>query len=261
MSFDGVSGEYADKAIIQQRAARKIIGLLDLGGSESVLDVGCGPGHITAMLSGATTGKVVGTDISEAMIGEARSSHPDVGFMCVAAEDLDFKGEFDAVLCNSALQWFADTGRALAAINTALKSPGRLALACPATKHFSPFFERVILGVARRPEITPVFSHWMNPWFFLPDVDAYREMFERHGFQTVHLSIDHEVHEHSADEAYGVYSSAAAVGYASPEYYDCDITGEYVEEFDRAVREEIEGLAVGGRVFVDFNRLYYIGAK
>ena len=50
MSFDRVSDEYAEKSHIQKSAAEKLIGLLDLRGSESVLDVGCGPGHITAML-------------------------------------------------------------------------------------------------------------------------------------------------------------------------------------------------------------------
>jgi cyclopropane fatty-acyl-phospholipid synthase-like methyltransferase len=68
MSFDRVSDEYAEKSLTQKNAARKLTGLLGLRGSESVLDVGCGPGHITAMLAGMSTGKVLGTDVSEAMI-------------------------------------------------------------------------------------------------------------------------------------------------------------------------------------------------
>ncbi len=169
MSFDRVSDEYAEKSLIQKSAARKLMGLLDLRGNESVLDVGCGPGHITALLAGTTTGKVLGTDVSEAMIEEARSSHSGI--------------------------------------------------------------------------------------------DAYREMFERHGFVTVHLSIDHEVDEQTVEEAYGVYAIGAAVGYANSAYYECDITDEYVEGFNRAVREEMERISDGGRVLMDFNRLYYVGEK
>jgi len=261
MSFDRVSDEYAKKSLVQKSAAEKLMGLLDLRGNESVLDVGCGPGHITALLAGATTGKVLGTDLSEAMIEEARSGHPGIEFRRVPAEHLDFEGEFDAVFCNSALQWFEDAERSLGAIRRALKSRGRLALACPATEHFSPWFEKVIGGAARRPEITPVFVHWRNPWFFLPDIEAYREMFERHGFVTSHLSIDHEVDEQTVDEAYGVYAIGAAMGYANSAYYECDVTDEYVEGFNRAVREEMERISEGGRVFMDFNRLYYVGEK
>jgi trans-aconitate methyltransferase len=261
MSFDRVSDEYEEKSIMQQRVARKLIDLLDLGGSESVLDVGCGPGHITAALTGLTTGRVVGTDVSEAMIEEARSSHPDIEYRCVAAEDLDFEREFDAVFCNSALHWFPNPQRSLDGMYRALESQGRIGIACPATRHFSPFFEKVILGVALRPEIAPVFAHWRFPWFFLPDIDAYREMFERHGFRTVHISIDHEVYDFSVDEAYGTFSIGASVGYANPAYYECDITDEYVEGFNSAVREEMEKIAEGGRVYMDFNRLYYIGER
>ena len=103
MSFDRVSDEYAEKSLTQKNAAKKLTGLLGLRGSESVLDVGCGPGHITAMLAVMSTGKVLGTDVSEAMLEEARLSYPDIEFQRVAAEDLDYEGEFDAVFCNSAL--------------------------------------------------------------------------------------------------------------------------------------------------------------
>jgi trans-aconitate methyltransferase len=261
MSFDRVSDEYAEKSLVQMRSARKLMGLLGLRGNESVLDVGCGPGHITAMLAGTTTGKVVGTDVSEAMTEEARSGHPGIEFRRVASEDLGFEGEFDTVFCNSALHWFIDVERSLDAIHRALKSPGRLAVSCPATEHFSPWLERVILGVARRPEITPVFSHWRRPWFSLPDEAAYRELFERHGFLTAHLSIEHEVDEQTVDEAFGVFAVGGAVGFTGPEYYGCEVTDEYLESFNRAVREEMEGIADGGRVLVDFNRLYYVGEK
>jgi trans-aconitate methyltransferase len=40
------------------------------------------------------------------------------------------------VFCNSALHWFLDREKAISAIHSALNSPGRLALTCPATEHF-----------------------------------------------------------------------------------------------------------------------------
>jgi trans-aconitate methyltransferase len=261
LSADWLSDEYAGKSIVQRGAAGKLLRVLDLRGDESILDAGCGPGHITALLAGATTGKVVGTDISEAMIAEASSAFPAIEFRRVAAEDLDYAAEFDAVFCNSALQWFAEPDRALSAMSGALKPGGRLAVACPGTGHFSPFFEKVVAEVAGLPGIAPVFAGWRSPWFFLPDVESYASLFERYGLRTVHISIDREADRRSVDEAFGVYTVGASMGYANPAYYDCDVPAGYVDAFNRAVRDEMERVAVDGRVLMEFNRLYYVGEK
>lgn len=261
MAVDWSSDEYAEKSLVQQNAAGKLLGLFGLKGSESVLDVGCGPGHITALIAGITTGRVVGADASEAMIEEARERFRDIEFRVVRAEELDYESAFDAVFCSSALQWFSDAALSIRGMYRALKSPGRIALAGPGTSRFSPFFEKVIGGVALRPDIAPVFAHWRSPWFFLPGTDSYRDLFERAGFRTSHISIDLEANEYTVDEAYGVYSIGAAMGFANPAYYGCEVSADFIKEFNQAVREEMERLATGGRLLVEFNRLYYVGEK
>jgi len=65
-TFDSVSGEYGSRSLVQRKAGARLLELLDLAGDESILDVGCGPGHITRMLADATRGRVVGADISGA---------------------------------------------------------------------------------------------------------------------------------------------------------------------------------------------------
>ena len=47
-------------------------------GAQSVLDVGCGPGHYLAALAKMEVPRLVGVDVSEEMIGLARNN-PDVG--------------------------------------------------------------------------------------------------------------------------------------------------------------------------------------
>ena len=49
------------------------------GVTGQVVDVGCGTGHVTAVLRGAGL-PVAGVDPSEAVVGIARASHPDVPF-------------------------------------------------------------------------------------------------------------------------------------------------------------------------------------
>ena len=260
-SFDRVAGDYGSKSLVQACAARKLIGLLEIGPHESVLDVGCGPGHITRQLVDITDGRVAGTDISAGMISQAADAYPGIEFARVAAEDLDFDNEFDVVFCNSTLQWFSDGARAVGGMHTALKRGGRLGLACPSTPDFAPWFNSIMDVVSRRPEIAPTYAHRRNPWFHLPDIDAYRDFFEKSGFRTSFIEIEHEVTLYTVEEAFGIFTTGAARGFIGCDYYDIELTDEYLEAFSRAVREEMESRAVEGAVEVDFNRLYYIAGK
>ena len=258
-TFDGVSGEYGSRSVVQRKAGRKLLDLLDLAGDESILDVGCGPGHLTRMLADATGGRVVGTDISGGMIAQACESYPDLEFRRVPAEGLDYDGEFDVVYCNSTFQWFTDAKGALEAMHRALKPGGKIAISCPSTPEFAPWFNDIVRVVSERPEIRPTFAHWKKPWFHLPDRDAYQALFEEAGFETSYIALEHEVTRHTVEEAFGIFSTGAAQGFISQAYYDIELTPEYLAAFHRAAREEMERRAKDWMVEVDFNRLYYIG--
>jgi trans-aconitate methyltransferase len=260
-TFDRVAGEYGEKSLLQRQAAGKLYDLLELRGDESILDVACGPGHITHRLAEATTGRVVGTDISQSMIDEAGSLYPDIQFRCLAAEDLDYSREFDVVFCNSALQWFGDAPRAMRAMFNSLNSLGKAGVCCPATYEFAPWFGTIIMAAARRPAIGQVFQHWRSPWFQLQAVSDYQALFEDSGFKTAYIQLDHEVDDLSVEEAYGLFDTGAAQGFVGRDCYDIEIGDDYIEAFGRAVRQEMENAASGGRVEVDFNRLYYIGLR
>jgi SAM-dependent methyltransferase len=202
---------------------------------------------------------VVGTDISQGMVEEARAAHPGIEFRRLAAENLDYSGEFDVVFCNSALQWFSDAGKAVRAMRRALRSPGRLGIACPATFQFAPFFGRMVMAAVRRPELARVFAHWRSPWFQLGTVEEYRAFFEESGLATRLIRLDHEVDRLTVDDAFDVYMIGAAQGFATAEYYEVEIDDGYVGALNAAVREAMESEASGGEVTVDFNRLYYVG--
>jgi len=61
--------------------------------------------------------------------------------------------------------WFANPEKAIKGIYNALKSGGRLALACPATSAWSPWFGRIISKVSAFGDIKSVFSHWKSHGF------------------------------------------------------------------------------------------------
>ncbi|WP_220483146.1 trans-aconitate 2-methyltransferase [Paenibacillus thiaminolyticus] len=86
---------------------QNVIELLQPKAGESVLDVGCGTGDLTARIreSGA---HVVGIDKSEAMIAQARRKYPNLRFIVADAEcplPEAMAEAFDAVFSNAALHW------------------------------------------------------------------------------------------------------------------------------------------------------------
>jgi SAM-dependent methyltransferase len=75
-----------------------------------VLDVGCGPGALTAELVGRVgpTG-VTAVDPSAPFLEAARERHPDVTLLQASAEDLPFvDGSFDATLAQLVVHFMAD---------------------------------------------------------------------------------------------------------------------------------------------------------
>jgi SAM-dependent methyltransferase len=102
-----------------------------------VLDVGCGAG-VDTLISGMRTGpsgKVVGIDLTPAMLQKANKnlSMTDlihVRFEKGSVENLPFADEdFDVVTSNGALNLVPDKARAFAEIYRVLKSGGRLMVA------------------------------------------------------------------------------------------------------------------------------------
>ncbi len=68
---DELAGKPLDRAVLQA--------VTELAGAGIIADVGCGPGHVTRFLA-ARHARVIGVDISPAMIGVARGHAPALAF-------------------------------------------------------------------------------------------------------------------------------------------------------------------------------------
>lgn len=260
-AFDHVSGQYQRQALVQQAAAGRLLSLLDLREHERVLDVACGPGHITRQIQNLTRGRVAGTDISAAMIAQARAAYPDLEFRQLAAEALDYREEFDAVFCNSSFQWFAQPAKAVAAMRAALRPGGRLGISCPATEVWSTCFKGVAEEAGAHPDLKATFAHWRSPWFYLPEAPAYQALFEAQGLKTIQCRIEREERVFDLEQALAVFASGAAQGYTGATFYDVPIDEAYVSRFNACARQAMERRAKDGQVLVDFQRLYYVGVR
>lgn len=124
--------EYAAQSSQQQLWARELMAKLKLQGRESILDIGCGDGKVTAELArGVPEGRVVGIDSSPEMVAFSSRQFGGQGnlrFEVADARALPFDGEFDLVFSNAVLHWVHDHRPVLAGIRRSLKAGGRVML-------------------------------------------------------------------------------------------------------------------------------------
>jgi len=107
-------------AIAFAGSRRRIFGrLVDLAGvtaQDEVLDIGCGPGYLTALAASAGR-RAVGIDVSEQMVAEALRKRASGGcsFVVGKAEALDLPdASFDVVLSSLAIHHIPNDARAQA---------------------------------------------------------------------------------------------------------------------------------------------------
>ena len=123
---------YARHSSAQYEWARELIDKLHLRGHESVLDIGCGDGKVTALLAERVpNGRVTGIDRSENMVAFARQSFPPESYANLTFEQMDagritFENQFDVIFSNATLHWIKDHRAVLGGVQRSLKPGGRI---------------------------------------------------------------------------------------------------------------------------------------
>ncbi len=126
------AADYARHSRLQNRWGMGVIEGLALRGGETVLDLGCGDGRLTAQLARRVPqGRVVGADLSESMLALARKQFPpavcpNLSFVRMDFSSLALPANFDVVFSNAALHWVRDHRPVLAGVARCLRPGGRL---------------------------------------------------------------------------------------------------------------------------------------
>jgi SAM-dependent methyltransferase len=112
--------------------SRVVDELLDLAGVERgsrVLDLACGPGHISAA-AGSRGASPIGVDLAEGMLEIARRRHPAIQFKVADAEDLPFEdASFDAAIGGFVFNHLPDPERGAAEMARVLRPGGAASVA------------------------------------------------------------------------------------------------------------------------------------
>jgi len=101
--------DYAKNSSAQLQWAQELMAKLELSGNESVLDIGCGDGKISAQLAQVLkNGRVLGIDLSEEMIQLAsqqypQTTNPNLSFLQRDASKIHVPERFDIAFSNATL--------------------------------------------------------------------------------------------------------------------------------------------------------------
>jgi trans-aconitate 2-methyltransferase len=205
------ASEYARVSALQAAMAREVISLLDLKGTEQILDVGCGNGKTTAEIAARVpAGAVVGVDASAGMIAFAVAHcdpvlHANLQFAVADARHLPYRHEFDRVVSFNALHWIPEQDQALQSIHSAVRPRGRVQLRMvPKDKRKS--LEDTIEETRLSSRWNGYLNTFHDPYLHLT-VEQYVDLAERNGFKVCRT--------HTEAKAWDFQSRAAFLAFGS----------------------------------------------
>jgi trans-aconitate methyltransferase len=185
MENDGTTWDarlYEEKHAFVWKQAESLVELLAPRPGESILDLGCGTGHLTAQIASAGV-SVLGIDSSGEMIEEARRSYPGLRFDLVDARHLAYVDQFDAVFSNAVLHWINEPHRVVQGISRALKPGGRFVAEFGGKGNV-----KAILAAVQNALQAVGCSPVDSPWFF-PSVAEYAALLESAGLEVTFATL------------------------------------------------------------------------
>lgn len=145
----------------------EVLGRLELGGDETVLDAGCGSGRVSAeLLKRIPRGQLIAVDGSEAMIAKAEERLGDGATYLVAdLSELEVERPVDLVFSTATFHWILDHDRLFERLHAVLRPGGRLVAQCGGEGNVAEYAKAIAVAAAR-PEFATHFEGMGGMWNF-----------------------------------------------------------------------------------------------
>ncbi len=177
----------------QFRWGLRVLDSIELRGDECALDLGCGPGRLTAeLLNRLPQGRDIAVDASPSMILTARRELDHFGarlsFLQGDLLALELHSIADLAFSTATFHYVHDHARLFRVIHRALKPGGRLVAQCGG----GPNLERIrgrSYQLMRDPRFAAFFRDWRNPWNYTsPEKTA--ELLRAAGFVEIETGLE-----------------------------------------------------------------------
>ncbi|TRZ65906.1 MAG: methyltransferase domain-containing protein [Rhodocyclaceae bacterium] len=185
--YNLIAARYAAASALRAELHTALLDAAGLAGGQEVLDLASGPGILAAaaLPRVAPGGRVIASDLAEAMLAESRGRHPGIMHAVADGERLPFSsGCFDRVLCGLGLMFLPDEALALAEIRRVLKPGGRVAVSVWAEAAQVPLVECALACMRR---LLPVPKVARLSVFRLGDPDQLAALLDAAGFKDIQV--------------------------------------------------------------------------
>lgn len=256
LEFDGE--KYRRASAHQKEWGAKLVSELRLQGDESILDLGCGDGVVTAQLAASVPeGRVLGIDASQGMIDSAREQRAgNLQFELMDIGAIDFDGEFDVVFSNATLHWVKDHRKLLANVFRALRAGGCLRWNFAAHGNCR-CFDKVVREVMTLEANSAHFRAFEWPWY-MPRLEEYRELLAACAFDETRVWGENaDRYFPTAEALIGWIDQPSIVPFLS-RVADSDKQSFRGAVVERMLRETIQG---DGTYFETFRRINVYARK
>jgi len=231
---------------------RDLLAMLAPMPGERILDVGCGPGQLTAEIAGSGA-EVLGIDLSADMVAAARSNYPHLRFEVADIAAANYESEFDGVFSNAALHWVRDQQGAIIAIARALKPGGRFVFEMGGRGNIQHIWVAATQALAAMGVKNP---ETLSPWFY-PSIGEYAPMLESRGLRvTFAVLFDRPTPLEGGER--GLRTWLVMFGTFANRVLRPDQREEFMERIEALARPE---LYHEGEWTVDYKRLRMIAVK
>ena len=160
----------------------------DVSTKMSILDVGCGPGYVSAA-AGERGAIPIGLDFSEEMIAIAKKKFSRIEFRQGDAQNLPFPdARFDRVVANFALLHLANPERACAEASRVLEPGGRFAFTTWAQISENPFVKLVDDAIRAHANLDVDLPSG-PPYYLFENEEEFRNALERAGFDGTSMTF------------------------------------------------------------------------
>lgn len=168
----------------------EVLERLQLDGSETVADAGCGSGRVTAELAERLPrGRVVAVDGSEAMVAKARERLGErASYLVSDLSELRLPEPVDVVFSTATFHWIPDHDVLFARLRETLVPGGRLHAQCGGEGNVAEH-ARAIMEVSVRPEFAPHLQEMGNIWNFAGAEETEARL-RRAGFEEVRCWLE-----------------------------------------------------------------------
>ncbi len=243
---------YTEKHAFVYNYGESLVELLAPKPHETILDLGCGSGQLTALIN-ESANAVIGIDKSPEMIAHAKDAFPHICFEVATAEDFSFSEKFDSIFSNATLHWVKDYKSVIKCMFNNLNPGGKLVLEFGGKGNVQTIVNQLKTSLREHGFLQ---QSELNLWYF-PSIGEYTSALESEGFRVV-LAEHYDRPTELADENSGIKDW---INMFAKSFFE-GIPEKMVEEIKTEVQEKIKDKClINGKWYADYKRIRVVALK